>query len=773
MVSEEFPAEAGTLPAGFAPGSRIAGYKLEEQIGAGGMAVVFRARDERLQRQVALKILSPALEADEAFRHRFIRESRAAAAVDDPHIIPVFEAGEADGVLFIAMRYVPGGDVQTLVRRTGPLSPVRALAIISPVASALDTAHGAGLVHRDVKSANMLVDARPGRPDHVYLSDFGLSKGVLNSAGPTLTGQFLGTPAYSAPEQIAGKPVDGRADQYSLACAAFELLCGETPFPRDQVTAMIWAHMSEAPPALTSRRPGLPPAVDGVLARALAKQPEDRYASCREFADLLRAALGLAPYDPGSVGVREAGNPDPAPAPAQPPPTVSILERPRQEPAIEARSGSETTVVGNRPDAPAGQPPDNAIAPADVIAAPLPGPPSPGPGPGIGPDPDAIPGQPTRHDERNLAGPGRRRVLVGLAGTAAIAAVAAAGWEIRHLMHGSTPVTKSTAPAPARTVRAGTLVWRFAAGAGIGSRPAISAGVVYFGSNDSKVYALDARQGTMLWSFPTGGQVESSPAVVDGVVYFGSEDNNVYAVDARHGTMLWKFPTGGPVESSPAVVDGVVYIGSQDWNIYALSAGKGTQLWKVPTGGPIDSSPAVSGGTAYIGSGDGSIYAVSAGGTKLPSFATTGFVDSSPAITDGTVYAASNDGYVYALNAGKLADVIWSYETGGPVPFSSPAVSGGVVYIGSHDDNVYALTADRGSKLWSFSTLGAVDSSPAVAAGVVYIGSDDQNLYALGADNGKELWSFPTSGHVFSSPTVAVGAVYVGSDDHHLYALRT
>jgi serine/threonine-protein kinase len=300
VVSENFPAGAGVVSAGFAAGSRIAGYQLEEQIGAGGMAVVFRARDERLQRQVALKILGPALAPDEAFRQRFIRESRAAAAVDDPHIIPVFDAGEAAGALFIAMRYLPGGDAGTLVRRAGPLSPGRALAIISPVASALDAAHGSGLVHRDVKPANMLVDVRPGRPDHVYLSDFGLSKWVMTSLGPTRSGQFLGTPGYSAPEQLEGKPVDGRADQYSLGCAAFELLCGEAPFPRDQVTAMIWAHMSEPPPMATARRPGLPPAVDGVLAKALAKAPGDRYATCREFADALREAFDLAPYDSDS-----------------------------------------------------------------------------------------------------------------------------------------------------------------------------------------------------------------------------------------------------------------------------------------------------------------------------------------------------------------------------------------------------------------------------------------------------------------------------------------
>ncbi|HJZ03865.1 MAG TPA: serine/threonine-protein kinase, partial [Streptosporangiaceae bacterium] len=213
-MGDEVSGGVGFL-AGFASGSRIAGYRLEEQIGQGGMAVVFRAQDERLQRQVALKVLSPALAADEAFRHRFIRESRSAAAVDDPHIIPVFEAGDADGVLFIAMRYVPGGDAGTLVHRQGPLPVARAATIISAVASALDAAHAAGLVHRDLKPANMLVDARPGRPDHVYLSDFGLTKGALSSASLTGTGHVLGTLNYCAPEQIQGRRVDARTDEYA------------------------------------------------------------------------------------------------------------------------------------------------------------------------------------------------------------------------------------------------------------------------------------------------------------------------------------------------------------------------------------------------------------------------------------------------------------------------------------------------------------------------------------------------------------------------------
>jgi len=294
-MGDDGPGVDGFL-VGFSVGSRIAGYRLEEQIGEGGMAVVFRARDERLQRQVALKILSPALAADEEFRRRFIRESRSAAAVDDPHIIPVFEAGDANGVLFIAMRYVPGGDVGTLVRRLGPLPGARATAIVSAVASALDAAHTAGLVHRDVKPANMLVDARPGRPDHVYLSDFGLTKGSWSSTSLTATGHFMGTLDYSAPEQIRGEQVDARTDEYALACVAFAMLSGKPPFHRDGAMAVMYAQMSEPPPMLGSLRPGLPPEVDVVMGRALAKAPEDRYPSCGEFADALRIALGLRRY---------------------------------------------------------------------------------------------------------------------------------------------------------------------------------------------------------------------------------------------------------------------------------------------------------------------------------------------------------------------------------------------------------------------------------------------------------------------------------------------
>jgi serine/threonine-protein kinase len=319
------------------------------------MAVVYLARDERLDRPVALKILASALATDEAFRERFIRESRAAAAVDHPHIIPVFDAGEEDGLLYIAMRYVPGGDVGTIVRREGPLSRGRTAKVIAQAASALDVAHAAGLVHRDVKPANMLVDAGPGRSDHVYLSDFGLSKKTAAaSAGLTRTGQFLGTLDYVAPEQIRGRPADGRTDQYSLACAAFELLTGAPPFQGGEAAAVMYAHLSEPPPPVGSRRAGLPPGLDSVLARALAKAPADRYPSCQAFADALLHALGTAPPRPTASEEHELA-PDHPPTQATPvsaPPGPSAAAGPahlRPPPACPGRTARRPWPAPARP----------------------------------------------------------------------------------------------------------------------------------------------------------------------------------------------------------------------------------------------------------------------------------------------------------------------------------------------------------------------------------------------------------------------------------------
>ncbi|MEU2425005.1 serine/threonine-protein kinase [Streptomyces sp. NPDC007851] len=285
--------------------TRIAGYEVQGEIGRGGMAVVYRARDLRLDRTVALKLLAPEMARNDTFRRRFSHESRVAAALDHPHIVPIFEAGETDGVLYIAMRYVSGPDLRALLDREGVLPVATALRIAAQVASALDAAHQHDLVHRDVKPGNVLVaqGTDSDHPEHVYLTDFGLTKKSLSLTGFTTAGQFVGTLDYVAPEQISGRPVDGRCDLYSLACVVFEMLAGGPPFVRDEDIALLWAHQYDRPPALSEVRSGLPAGFDDVFAKALAKAPEHRYGSCLEFMGALRfAAYGTGPGDPGTPG---------------------------------------------------------------------------------------------------------------------------------------------------------------------------------------------------------------------------------------------------------------------------------------------------------------------------------------------------------------------------------------------------------------------------------------------------------------------------------------
>ncbi|HEX8970532.1 serine/threonine-protein kinase [Oryzihumus sp.] len=290
-------------------GSVIAGYRIESVIGRGGMATVYRAEDTRLGRKVALKLLSTALAANEQFRQRFIRESRLAASLDHPNIVPIYEAGDADGVLFIAMRYVVGSDLKDLLARGGALDPERAVRLFTQIGDALDAAHELGLVHRDVKPGNILITQTHEHGDHVtaehvYLTDFGLTKRTSSlSGGLTGTGHFLGTVDYVAPEQIQGKPVGPAADMYALGCLLYECLTGRVPFRRDDDAAVLWAHLIEPPPPPSVLRPELPTGVNAVVARAMAKFPEERFASCHEMV----RALADAVRAPGAEGVAAAG----------------------------------------------------------------------------------------------------------------------------------------------------------------------------------------------------------------------------------------------------------------------------------------------------------------------------------------------------------------------------------------------------------------------------------------------------------------------------------
>jgi DNA-binding beta-propeller fold protein YncE len=273
-------------------GTELLGYRVEELVGRGGMSVVYRATDLRLKRQVALKLLSPELARDEGFRRRFLTESEVAASLEHPHILPVYSAGEANGLLYIATRYVEDSDLKHLLRVEAPLDAARAIHLLGDVADALDVAHERGLIHRDVKPSNILISLQAGN-EHAYLADFGLAMPAGDRASDR-TAPIVGTIDYIAPEQIERDDVDARADVYGLGCVLYECLTGEVPFPRDSDLSALWAHMRTDPPRVTERRPELPRAIDTVLAKALAKDSRARFRSCVELVDAARDALGLS-----------------------------------------------------------------------------------------------------------------------------------------------------------------------------------------------------------------------------------------------------------------------------------------------------------------------------------------------------------------------------------------------------------------------------------------------------------------------------------------------
>jgi serine/threonine protein kinase len=370
------------LPVAGLPGT-VAGYRLDGYVGQGRRAVVYLAQDERLQRQVALKVMTPELARDTGFRTRMIGESRAAAALGHPHIVPVFQADETDGTLYAAMRYVTGGDGRSLLSRHGPLPLGYAWRVVAQIASALDAAHAHGLIHRDVRPANILLDSEDAGDraagGHAYLSDFGMSQ-AFPPGQVIAPDQAAGILDYLAPEQIEGRDLDGRADQYSLACTGYELLCGTPPFGPDQGQTLMYAQIYADPPAASARRAGIPAAVDSVLATALAKDPADRYPSCGRFAAELRAALGLRPGEPA--------DPLPSSAPRGFGPRVMLraaaaasrptASRPASNASQPGRAASQAAPTANEPRTEVTDPPTEPGPQVPVIAG-DPGGPDPGP----------------------------------------------------------------------------------------------------------------------------------------------------------------------------------------------------------------------------------------------------------------------------------------------------------------------------------------------------------------------------------------------------------
>ncbi|AZQ71347.1 serine/threonine-protein kinase [Streptomyces luteoverticillatus] len=747
---------------------QVGRYRIVARLGSGGMGQVYLARSPG-RRLLAVKVVRPELARDDEFRRRFAREVAAAKRVNGAFTAVVVDADPDGSPAWLATVYVPGVPLNEAVAAHGPWAARSVLALGAGLAEALEAIHAAGVVHRDLKPSNVLLAA-----DGPRVIDFGISA-AADASVLTRTGSVIGTPGFMSPEQLVGQPIGPASDVFALGSVLAYVATGVGPFGRGAPHALHYRAVHEQPDLAP-----LPPEVRDIVAACLAKQPHRRPALAA-LLDWLTTMDGSneAPtlrlsepgWMPDSIArlVREHTS---APLLHTPPPALpgTPPETPRPVP------GTPASVRPSAASQPPAEPPGPTVAP-EPKAHPAPAPAGeqhePVPRPSVGETHSAeqrtdpatpSPGHPSGRRPRLS----RRLVLLGLSGTALTAATVLIAWETRD------SGTPSTDPAPEPGGKSspdgapGTRRWSFATGSGVDSSPSVAEGIVYVGSNDGKLYAVDAGTGRQRWAFPTDDHVGSSPTVANGVVYVGSQDTKVYAVDAITGRQRWAFPTTASVYSSPVVADGIVYVGS-GVKLYAIEADTGKQRWASSLDGLAASTPMVVGGIVYAGTSF-QLCAVDADtGKQRWAFPTSGGASSSAAVAGGVVYVAGWEGKLYAVEAdtGKQR---WTFSTSGRV-YSSPTVADGVVYVGGMDHKLYAVGADTGKPRWTLSAGSEVSSSPTVADGVVYVGSTGGKLYAVKADTGELRWAFSAGAALISSPVVAHGVVYVGSRDKKLYAV--
>jgi protein kinase-like protein len=330
-------------------GGQLGNYLIESVIGRGGMSVVYRAKHARLGTSVALKVLAPELSSDDSFRERFMREAQMAAAIDHAHVVPIHDTGLHEGSLYIVMRYVSGSDLKTLLATSGPLDAQQAISLLTPVAQALDVAHAHGLVHRDVKPANILLQrsSSTGEIEQVFLTDFGIAKSSSIS-GLTRAGGLIGTVEYMPPEQVEGGRVSAQTDVYALAGVFYECITGRIPFERELAQGALPPRGPVEP--VSSMRPELPPALDGVIAKALSRDPTDRYATCEQFIHACSYVLEARTADAGAAAGETVAEP---PAPAG----DTAADEPARWPELAASEPAPPLARGAAAPPPAGEPP--------------------------------------------------------------------------------------------------------------------------------------------------------------------------------------------------------------------------------------------------------------------------------------------------------------------------------------------------------------------------------------------------------------------------------
>ncbi len=733
-------------------GQYFGNYRLISLLGMGGSAEVYLGEHVYLKSKAALKLLHTRL--GEKDREHFLAEARLLANLIHPHIVRVLDFGVESTVPFLVMDFAANGSLRQRHPKGTPLPLMTIVNYIQQVADALQYAHDEKLIHRDIKPENMLL----GRRNEVLLSDFGIAQ-LAQSTQSQKTQEMAGTAIYMAPEQIQGKPRPA-SDQYALGVVVYEWLSGVYPFSGSLIE-VVTQHLSIPPPSLQGKAPFITPEIERVVLMALAKDPKRRFATVIAFANALQQACQI-PYAPT---LNISSNPPPQPFSMAPPPIQSSQEMIANTPPSYAPVAHEATPLPSGPSYPT-----ERVTPPSQLGNPAVSPRSP------------------------KASISRRTVLMGLVG---LGIVGVAGGSAIWLEYSQTSQTSSqiSTPhpvSPARDTMFGfnpqhthynpdehllspqnvshlILDWAVSTGTIGLSSPAVANGIVYVGSLDHNLYAINATTGKMLWTVTTGDQIYSSPAVSKGIVYVGSFDSNLYAVNATTGKVLWKVKMGASIFPSPVVTKDVIYIGCYDKNLYAINATTGKTLWAAPTKAGIESSAAVANGIVYVGSKDYNLYAIEASTGRVVWNAPTDYeIFSSPAVANGIVYVGSKDFKFYAFDA-ATGRTRWVLKTGNFVN-SSPAVANGIVYIGSKDAKLYAFDATTGKIIWTLRAGSEVASSAAIANGVLYVGSWDHNFYALNAATGAILWKTSTGDGIESSPAVVNGVVYVGSRDQRMYA---
>lgn len=729
--------------------------------------------------QVRILSLAPEI-TDSNVREAFIRKAgQWENPSTHPKIVTVHERGTSPRP-WLAVTDV---DAQTLAGARAELSMTETGTVIADTAEAIRNANLYNTVHSAL-SPEVIWITESGSNASAVVDDWGLERTCQVTAGETIL-----TP-FSAPELVERPEGESEhTDVYGLGAVAYYALTGQPPISAEDDLASALEEGDVTPPSTLN--PTVTEAVDDVLLQALSRDPQNRHQSSHEFQTVFTSALpvqeDIEPSEAATIGDEQTVNQDDGSRGRSSGPRSEASGDRTSSDRVHSSSGAGTDTNVETDDG------SRISRRAILVTVGLAG------AGGIGLF--ALPSGSDQTDESG--GTATEQSTSTPVATSTAAGESGATETPEDGQSASQDETSTETPTPnpdidwvstfrydaantgSQTRGSGpttflTEEWVYKTGAGVFSSPALVDGVVYIGSNDGNVYALNASDGSERWVYQTEDRVRSSPVVVDGTVYVGSDDGSLYAINADNGTREWSFSTRRSIFSSPAVMNSTVYVGSADNSLYALDIVDGSEQWSFETAGSIQSSPAVVDGAVCIGSNDNSVYIVDAAdGTQQWSFETAGSVRTSPTVVDNTIYVGSNDTNLYALNFtdSRTPGENWSYSTDSRL-FSTPAVVSGVIVFGSGTD-VIAVNASDGSERWTFGTSnGRVLSSPAVVSGSAYIGcnnsgntSEDNTVYGINIFTGTQVTHFETFQSVRSSPAVGNNVIFVGSDDTNVYAL--